>query len=82
MAAIAVARNPESNAEALLAVCGEDESADRLIALHSNANLEVLKKLADSRDELVKKHLLGNSMLDAETIHKLQDPKVFVHKLK
>jgi hypothetical protein len=82
VAAIAVARNPESNAEALLAVCGEDESADRLIALHSNANLEVLKKLADSRDELVKKHLLSNSMLDAETIHKLQDPKVFVHKLK
>ena len=80
--AIALARNRESNAEALLAVCGVDESADRLIALHPNANLEVLKKLADSKDELVKKHLLTSPNLDAETLHRLQDPRVFVHKLK
>lgn len=82
VAAIAVARNPDSNAETLLEVCGGDESADRLIALHPNANLEVLKKLADTKDELVKKHLLANPILDAETLHKLQDPRVFVHKLK
>lgn len=82
VAAIAVARNPGSNPEALLEVCGGDESADRLIALHPNANLEVLKKLADTKDELVKKHLLDNPNLDAETLHKLQDPRVFVHKLK
>ena len=65
-----------------MSVCLEDESADRLIALHPNASLEVLKRLTDSKDDLVRKNLLANPKIDGEIVNKLQDPKVFVHKLK
>ena len=82
LAAVAVALNSDSSTEALMSVCLKDESADRLIALHPNANLEVLQKLAGSQDELVKKYLISNPNLDMETIQKLQDPRVFVHKFK
>jgi len=82
VAAVAVALNSDSSTEALMSVCQKDESADRLIALHPNANLEVLQKLAGSQDELVKKYLLSNPNLDMETIQKLQDPRVFVHKFR
>jgi hypothetical protein len=66
----------------LLSVCLEDESADRLIALHPNASLEVLRKLTDSTDDLVRRNLLANPIIDIKIVNKLQDPKVFVHKLK
>jgi len=82
VAAVAVALNPDSNTEALMSVCLEDESSDRLIALHPNASLEVLKKLTDSTDDLVRKNLLANPIIDSKIVNKLQDPKVFVHKLK
>ena len=82
VAAVAVALNPDSNTDALLSVCLEDESADRLIALHANASLEVLKRLTESKDDLVRKNLLANPKIDTEIVNKLQDPKVFVHKLK
>ena len=64
LAAVAVALNSDSSTEALMSVCLKDESADRLIALHPNANLEVLQKLAGSQDELVKKYLISNPNLD------------------
>ena len=82
VAAVAVALNPDSNTEALMSVCLEDESSDRLIALHPNASLEVLRKLTDSTDDLVRKNLLANPIIDSKIVNKLQDPKVFVHKLK
>ena len=82
VAAVAVALNPDSNTDLLLSVCLEDESADRLIALHANASLEVLKRLTESKDDLVRKNLLANPKIDTEIVNKLQDPKVFVHKLK
>ena len=82
VAAVAIALNPDSNTDELLSVCLQDESADRLIALHSNASLEVLKRLTDSKDDVVRKNLLANPKIDCEIVNKLQDPKVFVHKLK
>ena len=82
VAAVAVALNPDSNTEALMSVCLEDDSADRLIALHPNASLEVLKRLTESKDDLVRKNLLANPKIDTEIVNKLHDPKVFVHKLK
>ena len=82
VAAVAVALNPDSNTEALMSVCLEDESSDRLIALHPNASLEVLRKLTDSTDDLVRKNLLANPIIDSKIVNKLQDPKVFVHKLR
>ena len=82
VAAVAIALNPDSNTDALLSVCLEDESVDRLIALHANASLEVLKRLTESKDDLVRKNLLANPKIDTEIVNKLQDPKVFVHKLK
>jgi hypothetical protein len=82
VAAVAVALNPDSNTDALMSVCLEDESSDRLIALHPNASLEVLSKLTDSTDELVRKNLLANPIIDSKIVNKLQDPKVFVHKLR
>jgi hypothetical protein len=82
VAAVVVALHPDSSAEALMNVCLQDEAADRLIAMHPNATVEVLKKLADSKDELVKKHLLANPHTDKAIVNKLQDPRVFVHKLR
>jgi DNA-binding NarL/FixJ family response regulator len=82
VAAVAVALHPDSSAEALMNVCFQDEAADRLIAMHPNASLEVLKKLTDSKDELVKKHLLSNPNTDKAIVNKLHDPRVFVHKLR
>ena len=82
VAAVAVALNPDSNTEALMSVCLEDESSDRLIALHPNASLDVLRKLTDSKDDLVRKNLLANPIIDSKILNKLQDPKVFVHKLR
>jgi hypothetical protein len=82
VAAVAIALNPDSNTETLMSVCLEDESADRLIALHPNASLEVLRKLTDSTDDLVRRNLLANPIIDIKIVNKLQDPKVFVHKLK
>ena len=82
VAAVAIALNRDSNTETLLSVCLEDESADRLIALHPNASLEVLRKLTDSTDDLVRRNLLANPIIDIKIVNKLQDPKVFVHKLK
>jgi hypothetical protein len=82
VAAVAIALNPDSNTETLMSVCLEDESADRLIALHPNASLEVLRKLTDSTDDLVRRNLLANPIIDSKIVNKLQDPKVFVHKLK
>jgi len=82
VAAVAVALNPDSNTDALMSVCLEDESSDRLIALHPNASLEVLSKLTDSTDDLVRKNLLANPIIDSKIVNKLQDPKVFVHKLR
>jgi ankyrin repeat protein len=82
VAAVAVALNPDSNTDSLLSVCLEDESADRLIALHANASLEVLKRLTESKDDLVRRNLLANPKIDTEIVNKLQDSKVFVHKLK
>jgi hypothetical protein len=82
VAAVAVALHPGSSAEALMNVCLQDEAADRLIAMHPNATVEVLRKLSDSKDELVKKHLLANPHTDKAIVNKFQDPKVFVHKLR
>jgi hypothetical protein len=82
VAAVAVALYPDSSAEALMNVCLQDEAADRLIALHPNATVDVLKKLAESKDELVKKHILANPHTDKSIVNQLSDPKVFVHKLR
>ena len=82
VAAIATARNESSTPEALLGVCGIDDAADRLIAVHPNASLDVFKKLAVSRDELVRKRLRDNPKISPEVIQKLDDPRVIVHRFK
>ena len=82
VAAIAIARNESSKPEDLLGVCGVDDAADRLIAEHRNASVDVFNKLVLSRDDLVRKRLRDNPRVSPEFIEKLDDPRVIVHRLK
>jgi hypothetical protein len=81
-ATIAIARNLSSTLEQLEAISGQDDSADRLLAVHPNANANLLAKLSESRDDIVRKNVLAHKNTSQLTLQKMSDGHVRIHRLK
>jgi hypothetical protein len=81
-AIIAIARNPESTPGRLEGICGQDDSADRLLASHPNANPNLLAKLSESRDDIVRKNVLAHKNTSQITLQLMSDGHIRVYRLK
>lgn len=81
-ATIAIARNLSSTLEQLEAICGQDDSADRLLAAHPNANSNLLAKLSESRDDIVRKNVLAHKNTSQLTLQQMSDGHIRIHRLK
>lgn len=81
-ATIAIAKNLSSTVEQLEGICGHDESADRLLAVHPNANANLLTKLSHSRDEIVRKNVLVHKNTSQLTLQQMNDGHIRIHRLK
>ena len=81
-ATIAIARNLSSTLEQLEAICGQDDSADRLLAAHPSANANLLAKLSESRDDNVRKNVLAHKNTSQLTLQQMSDGHIRIHRLK
>jgi hypothetical protein len=81
-ATIAIALNPSSTLCQLDAICGQDDSADRLLAAHPNANARLLAKLSESRDDIVRKNVLVHKNTSQLTLQQMSDGHIRIHRLK
>ena len=81
-ATIAVARNLGSTLGQLKSICGQDDSADRLLAAHPNANSNLLAKLSESRDDIVRKNVLAHKNTSLLTRQQMSDGHIRIHRLK
>ncbi len=81
-ATIAIARNLSSTLDQLEAICGQDDSADRLLAAHPTANSNLLAKLSESRDDIVRKNVLAHKNTSQQTLQQMSDGHIRIHRLK
>lgn len=81
-ATIAIARNLGSTLKQLESILGQDDSADRLLAAHPNANSKLLAKLSESRDEIVRKNVLNHKNTSFLTLRQMSDGHIRIHRLK
>lgn len=81
-AMIAIARNNESTSSQLEVARGHDDSTDRLLASHPNANASLLAELAKSSDEVVRKNVIAHRNTLPATLQELSDRPIRVHRLK
>ena len=81
-ATIAIAKNLSSTLEQLVAICGQDDSADRLLAAHPSANSNLLAKLSESRDDIVRKNVLAHKNTSQQTLQQMSDGHIRIHRLK
>ena len=65
-----------------LVICGQDDSADRLLAAHPNANSNLLAKLSESRDDIVRKNVLAHKNTSQQTLQQMSDGHIRIHRLK
>lgn len=79
---IAIAKNLSSTSEQLEVICGQDDSADRLLAAHPNANSNLLSRLSESRDDIVRQHVLIHKNTSPLTLQQMSDGHIRVHRLK
>lgn len=63
-------------------ICGQDDSADRLLAAHPNANSNLLAKLSESRDDIVRKNVLAHKNTSQQTLQQMSDGHIRIHRLK
>ncbi len=81
-ATIACAKNIGSTLAQLEAISGQDVSADRLLAVHPNANSDLLAKLSESRDDIVRGNVLIHKNTSKLTLQQMTDGHIRVHRLK
>jgi len=80
--AIAIARNLSSTIDQLEAICRQDDSVDRLLAIHPNADSNLLAKLSESADDLVRKNVLAHKNTSAQTAEFISGGHIRIHRLK
>ncbi|MGA8146669.1 MAG: hypothetical protein WB870_03725 [Gallionellaceae bacterium] len=59
-AAISLARNKETSADALKALVGHSDKVDRLVAKHPNTSVDVLDMLSKSKDKITRRNVFKN----------------------
>jgi hypothetical protein len=80
--ALAIASNPEAPESSLKAAVGIDVAADRLIAARLQAGEDLLDRLSDSGDLVVRQQLLQNPRISEAARRKLAGGGLVVHLLR
>ena len=80
--ALAIASNPDAPEASLKAAVGIDAAADRLIAARLQAGEDLLDRLSDSGDPVVRQQLLQNPRISEAARRKLAGGGLVVHLLR
>jgi predicted DNA-binding WGR domain protein len=73
-------QDPEATAESLLALLDKDDATNRILAKHTKASAELLKKLSHSSDQATRRSVAANANTPSEVfVHLAQQfPKEFL----